>query len=374
VSANHGTGNNVLFGASCVSAKSCTAVGFSGDGAAPLIESSSGGAWKVVPSPTLGGAYDMLRGVSCTSTKFCVAVGWGEVTGTSGSHRTLIDAWNGTTWARVPSANLGTPDNDLTAVSCLSPTWCVAVGTRQASATGDTLPIAEWWDGTTWTFDKTVPSVPAKVGTKLNGVEDSIAGVSCPTAHSCTAVGSYQDTRGFSRTMIISWNGTAWSTVKSPNDGLSGNVLAGVSCVSPKVCDAVGTYGGGKNGDPGKPHTMAESWNGTAWSQVASPNPGAAADALTGISCAGAKSCQAVGFSQASAGGARHTLIESWNGSRWKAIPSPNPTAGTKTDTYYLATGSGLNGISCASSTSCRVVGFQISTGGVDRTLVEKSG
>ena len=48
--------------------------------------------------------------------------------------------------------------------------------------------------------------------------------------------------------------------------------------------------------------------------------------------------------------------------------------AGSKTDPYYLVTGSGLNAVSCASTTSCRAVGFHVNSAGIDKTLVEKYG
>jgi hypothetical protein len=67
--------------------------------------------------------------------------------------------------------------------------------------------------------------------------------VSCTSAASCTAVGSYQSssvpTFGASLTLVEVWDGTAWSIASSPNPG-TGDILEGVSCGASQVCTAVG--------------------------------------------------------------------------------------------------------------------------------------
>jgi hypothetical protein len=81
-----------------------------------------------------------------------------------------------------------------------------------------------------------VPS-PNGRGSLLNELE----GVSCVSAAACTAVGFYQDSRHVLRTLAESWNGTSWSVVPSPNVGPSSdNYLGGVSCVSAAACTAAG--------------------------------------------------------------------------------------------------------------------------------------
>jgi hypothetical protein len=66
------------------------------------------------------------------------------------------------------------------------------------------------------------------------------------------------------------------------------------------------------------------SWNGTRWKAVASPNP-SGDDALSSVAC-GLTSCVAVGSSQLLVAGALvdRTLIETWQGSAWVVAPSPN--------------------------------------------------
>ena len=90
-------------------------------------------------------------------------------------------------------------------------------------------------------------------------------------------------------TLAESWNGTRWSLVRSPNVGREGNRLVGVSCVSANACMAVGFTQGGPGG------TLAESWNGSRWSVVHTPSPGNTGSDLGGVSCVAADACTAVG-------------------------------------------------------------------------------
>jgi hypothetical protein len=83
--------------------------------------------------------------------------------------------------------------------------------------------------------------------------------VSCVSATACTAVGEYANRAGSVRTLVESWNGTAWSVVPSPNKGTVNdpNDLSWVSCVPASGCTAVGFYQLGDQ--PLAQKTLAES-------------------------------------------------------------------------------------------------------------------
>jgi hypothetical protein len=149
----------------------------------------------------------------------------------------------------------------------------------------------------------------------------------------------------------------AWSVVPSPNAGVAGSRLEGVSCVSAGACIAVGYFVGSEIDE-----TLIESWDGTSWTGVPSPNPGSASNSnvLNDVSCTSATACMAVGYSWVP-GGPDKTLTESWNGSRWTVLPSPNPaTVG----------GNELSGVSCVSATACTAVGYS-DIPSPERTLIE---
>jgi hypothetical protein len=232
----------------------------------------------------------------------------------------------------------------LQGVSCASAAACTAVGHYLTSVSLNDRTLIESWNGTGWLV---VPS-PNR-GT----ADNSLAGVSCVSAAACTAVGSATNSSGVSATLVESWNGTRWSVVPSPNRGTAGDVLEAVSCVSAAACTAVGSYT--PSGVGSRP--LIESWNGTSWSVVSSPRPGAQ-DNLDGVSCTSATACTAVGYYLTSSGPLR-TLVESWNGTRWSVLPSPN-SGGSDV----------LFGVSCASASACTAVGYYLLRGS-QKSLIE---
>jgi hypothetical protein len=341
------SGPDELNAVSCLSATGCVAVGQSTSAktstSRTLIESWNGTAWSVVPSRNRGPSTtgNVLYGVSCVSSADCTAVGnYGK--------KTLIESWNGTTWSAVASPD-GPSHNVLTGISCVSATSCMAVGFAGLKT------LAESWNGTAWSI---VPSRnPAP-----SGYASYLHGVSCVSASSCVAVGSYDDA-GPADTLVESWDGSTWSVVPTPSLGSSTvNSLAGISCVSASSCMAVGNQE--VPDDPNQ--TLAESWNGATWSVVPTPDTTVNDDNfLAGASCLTASDCTAVGWSDNSngVGGATSTLIESWNGSAWSVVTSPNRAS--------ASLGNQLNGVSCVSASRCTAAGWYDSSHDFPRTLVE---
>jgi hypothetical protein len=352
VSPNVGGGTNFLDGVSCVSASACTAIGNSTSASnvdRTLVQSWNGASWSHVSSPNVGTSHNDLNAVSCVpSTTYCTAVG--EYFTSGGVARTLILSRHGSTWSHVVTPNVGTNNNGLFGVSCVSASRCVAVGSYFNSSKIQRTLI-EMWNGTSW---KNVSS--PNVGTHPN----ELLGVSCPSSTRCIAVG-YEDGSGtVDRTLVESWNGSTWSHLTTPNVGTHDNDLLGVSCTSTSRCMAVGAYRNAANID----RTLAEQWNGTSWSHVTSPNVGTNHNVLFGVSCPTTTSCTAAGQYR-NASNIHQTLIESWNGTSWTHVSSPN--VGTKPNELYA--------ISCVKATTkCTAVGFYDNTSNVDRTLIESHG
>jgi hypothetical protein len=308
--------SGTLNGVSCVSAKSCVAVGYRGD--KTLIESWNGTAWSVVSSPDLG-ISSSLFGVSCPSADACMA---GGVYVDASGHHALFESWNGADWSVVPGRSPGPDGITLLGLSCVSARFCVAVGGYGNST------LIESWNGSAWAV---VPS-PDR-GTERN----SLDGVSCVTARFCVAVGNDSG-----KTLVESWDGSAWSIVASPTPGSYGG-FAAVSCSSTRSCVAVGNFSTGTgSGSSTPPGTLTESWDGSAWSVVANPNPSHAF--LFGVDCVASKSCEAVG-EYAGRAGVFLSMIGSWNGTAWSVVPNPGLPA------------SYLYGVSCVATTRCEAVG-----------------
>ncbi|HEX9135179.1 MAG TPA: hypothetical protein VF844_23065 [Ktedonobacteraceae bacterium] len=106
-----------------------------------------------------------------------------------------------------------------------------------------------------------------------------------------------------------------WSVVPSVNPGTRNNSFTAVAALSPTNAWAVGWTTEGP---------LIERWNGTRWGVVA--NPGPPGGSLNGIFAVNNHDIWAVG-SVFTSSGSRQTLIEHWNGSAWKVVPSP--AAGT---------------------------------------------
>ncbi len=168
-----------------------------------------------------------------------------------------------TTWGIQPSPNVTLPGGQIRSVSCPSATSCTAVGSYLTTS-GITGTLSETWDGTSWQKQAT----PNPAGDTTPAVSPALLGVSCPVAGFCEAVGSYSD--GPTGIMLAeAWDGTSWTiqSVPSPAGSTSAG-LSGVSCTSATFCEAVGSFSTGAGQVP-----LAETWNGTSWQVQSVPGP-----------------------------------------------------------------------------------------------------
>ena len=348
------TRNNILLGVTCVSANDCWAVGVYSTGNTvqrgawqTLIERWDGTSWAIISSPNTSTEQDnYLYGVTCGPASNCWAVGH-YINGST--QQTLIARWDGTSWAIVTSPNTSSgQDNFLASVMCVSATAeCWAVGHYINDSTHQTL--IERWDGTSWTI-VTSPNILAQPNNHLYDV-------ACVSASDCWAVGYYNSMGGFAQTLIEHWDGTAWTIVTSRNTSATqNNFLLGVACVSASDCWAVGFYINGS-----VLQTLAERWDGASWTVVTSPNSSATQlNVLKDVTCVSPSNCWAIGYYRT--GTITQTLIEHWEGNAWTIVPSPNTSP---------AQNNALAAVTCVSAANCWTVGDHINTGGFAQTLME---
>jgi hypothetical protein len=276
-----GTGEQVaLTGVSCAAPGSCLSVGYERDSAGvrvPVSDRLSAGEWSVSPIALPSGAAEAgLEGVSCSSSAECMAVGL-SVSG-SGAERPYAELWRNGTWTLEKTTSPGTGNAILEGVSCPSQSACVAVGFSEP-ATGRAA-LAESFNGTGWSL--VPPKAPPAAGPFL------LSAVSCSSPTACMAVGSYTAAAGDS-SLAEQWNGTAWS-LQAPASSGAEEELLGVSCPAARECTAVGDH------TPG-PHAVAmvQTWNGSSWSAQASNVDEAQASELHAVSCVGGSTCAAAG-------------------------------------------------------------------------------
>jgi hypothetical protein len=227
-----------------------------------------------------------------------------------------------TAWTyQAVSLSAGVAHGGLHTVSCAGSDSCMALLYYYNSAS---VPLAQYWDGTSWAVSATARP-PGAVS------EYGLSGVSCPAPGSCTAVGWYQTTSGDQWPLAEHWDGTSWAV--QPTAVPAGATFAGlasVSCPSAGDCMAVG-----ETSHPSSRwlHTLAEQWDGTSWTIDPTPTLRKEDSILLGVSCAAPDSCLAIG-----------SPVQSWDGTSWTRQPSP-------------ATPMGMSAVSCPAVDNCTAVG-----------------
>ncbi len=326
----------------------------------PLQQVRAAAGWiSVTSADTSSSLGNELPGISCISGASCWAVGWSVNAG--GFDQTLTEQWNGAQWQIIPSADPGgsAENNGLYAVTCVSSSDCWAVG-WYLNGSGDDLTLIENWNGTAWT-QSTSPTPGTLTTGSTFGITctNSIVclnGIVCPNASDCWAVGYYGDSAGDTQTLALQWNGTSWNQVATANPsgtGANNGFNGGVACLSTTDCWAVGWH------VVTKVITLAEQWNGTTWSQVATVDPSSSYEALFGLACTSATNCLAVGRQNSST---YIPLAEQWNGTAWAQVTAP--AVGTGNNILY--------GIACASTSDCWAAGYSTDTSGFTQTLLEQ--
>jgi hypothetical protein len=308
------------------------------------------GGWTIVNSPATGdGGSNILLGSTCANSQECWAVGVDilNISGPNSTNSPMIQEWNGTGWQLSAVPNL--PSGGLFGVTCVDASDCWAVGAFTTSGQPNG-PLAVHWDGQSWQAVPT-PNVPGAFGAMLHGV-------TCTSPSDCWAVGGTTDDQGNQvGTIVLHWNGSAWSLGAPAATGQPYQQLNSVSCVSPTDCWAVGVAGPqqensnflpivpGAVGDQG----LIEHYDGTSWTVVpsyaATPPAGAW---LSAVTCVAGDDCWTVGSTtDPTSGGPNGNLVEYWNGASWTVVPTPQNESANGI----------LEDVTCLSAARCWAVG-----------------
>jgi len=291
--------------------------GAAGQTPPPVTYHWNGTAWSLVTTPSLG-VNASLMGVSASTASDAWAVGFSVL----GRHQdsTLLEHWNGTAWSVDSAAAVTGFAADLSSVVDLSPTNAWAAG---EGATGTLL---EHWNGTAWS-PVSLPDADFTPGagqslSASSATDIWLAGTSFNTATEATIAEA------------LHFNGTAWSVVPMQQPGTNTPTISAVTDLSPSNAWAVGEDIGATSAVGGS--TLIEHWNGSTWSVVPSPTPGAD-PFLSGVAARGASDVYAVGSSLPSInGGVVQGVILRWNGSAWSV--DTDPTTGSYSPLNAAAT------------------------------------
>ena len=173
--------------------------------------------------------------------------------------------------------------------------------------------LIESWNGRAWSRVKSAALPATTLGELIT--------VSCLAAKSCDAVGYASSSKGLS-SLAETWNGKAWTltTVHWPK-GTSNELLSGVSCVAGHRCVAVGVIDSNLNATSNTGKAGAATWNGRAWTVTSVPAPAKGkASLLRDVTCLSAANCVAVGQTGPSGSTNGTGLSAFWNGKSWRLV------------------------------------------------------
>ena len=278
--------------------------------ALPAVPASAA-TWSTVTTPNATSDRNQLNGIDAASATDAWAAGY-AIHPTALTTRPLLIRWNGTSWSLFETPALGA-NASFEAIDGDSSANVWAVG----SAGSGTL--TERWDGSAWSVVAS-PSPTGATGAVLRGVKSF-------ATDSAWAIGTSTHTSGVpTRTLIQHWDGSAWTIVDSPSPDGTQNLLRAVDGVAADDVWAVG--GAGNDGYSGEPvGSLVLHWNGSAWSHVSIPGSGGAFSItdLSDVVAVAANDIWAVGRAFSFQYFRMVPYLLHYNGVTWQHSTIPNP-------------------------------------------------
>lgn len=192
----------------------------------------------------------------------------------------------------------------------------------------------------------------------VGNLDNNLDAASAASTNDAWAVGNYYAATNPNvfATMAEHWDGTAWTEYALPDVGSNQNTLLGVSELPNGHTWAVGYYTDANYVD----RSLIESWDGTNWSVASSPSPGVQRTILWGTAAVSDTDVWAVG-AEMDAASVWHSLAEHFDGTSWTVSPTVDPDP----------SGNVLFGIHAVSSGSVYAVGERSATAFPDHALIE---
>ncbi|HWF34390.1 MAG TPA: hypothetical protein VG295_03435, partial [Solirubrobacteraceae bacterium] len=320
-----------------------TAVASAVVGAAPAY----GATWTTAATVSpVGLADSSLTAVSCVSSTSCMAVGTadggpGNSLSSPPNIGSFAESWNGSAWTLVPTASSAGPSAGLNSVSCPSAVFCVAVGETHSTGRIGLGNLAAYgaMRALVEMWDGVGWTVVPSPGAGLRA--SGLFSVSCTSSQFCIAVGEHGEAE-----LAEIWNGTSWRLQSTPTVTKTGTWPMAISCLAAAVCEEVGGYNTNMRTGVAVGEPLAERWDGHRWSAQHAPGYGLYFPELTGVSCLSRSFCLATGVHHLGNGSiVASPFVERWDGRRWSRA------------TVGLPKASPLNGVSCFTATDCLAVG-----------------
>jgi hypothetical protein len=315
--------------ASCV-ASSCVAIGSyktSGGATEGVLDTWSAGSWTAsqapLPSGASTGSTQLVQPtqVWCAAAGSCVATSLYVTSGDLQADMLLTETSGSWSAVQTPLPSSGGTEASASAVTCSSASSCLAVGTY-ADLSGNTQGLILADSSGTWTAAKA--PLPANAG---SNPEDDLDAVSCASTGACVATGNYQDSSGNTQGLLLYESGSTWTASEAslPGDAQSNPTvkLPAAACAASASCLVVGSYYSSTGTGALVVSESAGTW--TASEITALPSGGeTSTGTLDAVSCPASASCLAGGVYQDAHGQEGLLLTES--SGTWSARESPYPT------------------------------------------------
>ena len=247
----------------------------------------------------------------------CMAVG--SFVSSKGIVLPLIERWNGKRWvvSKGP-VKKGAIASALVAVSCVSPTSCIAVGNVRA-----TVKVADR------AADRTVerPRVEGAAGPRADGRDAQLPRSGVVHEREELLRGRQLHERlDVGSPLVVRWNGSKWTIMKQSRTRRGGgDALTGVSCVGTARPSPAGRSGRTRRARRATPTTRSPQRMARGkWTVVPSPKFGndPVERAHVGVVHRARRAASRRVRRQSGLGAA---LIERWNGAKWKVVVERQP-------------------------------------------------
>ena len=275
-------------------------------GCARTSAPSAGTVWQRAASHEFA-RYGLVKALSCASPTFCVAAGGGPDAGSPTGEVGAVMYFGGSAWSAPQVVD---HSGILKSVSCPTTTFCAALDDNS-----DLL----LYEDSAWS--------------RPSGALRTLVSASCWAFESCQLVGEVAGRGGSAEGVAVRMSPTSGGQ----SAVLGGGYLTSVSCTSASFCLAVGEAV--PTGLRAPRRGIAIVFDGKSWSSTGVADPGAA---LASVSCVSSTFCVAVGGTPGGGGPGDAVVYE--GGGQWAA---PVTVIASKN----------LLSVSCASSTLCVAAG-----------------
>jgi hypothetical protein len=356
---------------SCSSAGNCGAGGWYSPDAGVIrafAVSEKNGIWgkaEQIPGPAAARELTQIQSVSCPSAGNCTAGGTytpGRKNPFYNTEAFLVSQKNGV-WGKaeeVPgTARLNTGRSaETTQIACTSAGNCLGAGDYAGPEGTEPFTVTEKHG--TWGSARTF----ARLIARNTGGFAEFNSVSCPSAGSCTAAGSYEKTGNQDVVFAISQKNGTWGSI-TPVPGMAAlrpggigqSAIDSLSCPSPGNCTAGGDFLDPNDPELSQPFVVTEKNGNWGSAQLL---PGVAAlsantneAGLGAVICPSAGNCSADGTYNTTPAGANEAFVSTETNGVW-GTATELPGIATLNQAHLL----GVTALSCGAPGNCSLGGW----------------